>query len=178
MNTHMVNRVSAVLGAALAVCLVAVVALLVWVSHLSNDYDPLGEYPVQHVDSKVVGRDTPSALLSSGEVVITGTKCAKAETKVRGESSWVEILPGGMVVPLGRGTAVRSAGCTTKTFRDDIPDAVAERVVSLHKRGVNESTWQVTGTETPISPDGRDGLPRSWQSQNFVIVFDGGIEDT
>ena len=135
-------------------------------------YDPLAEYPVQRVDSKLVGYDTPAVKLSEGQVVITGTKCSKRETSVDASSSWVEIKPGGLVVSLGGGSAVRTAGCTTRTFYNDIPARVAERARVLHARGIDESVWQLAGHEVPYASDGRRGVRRSWQSQNFTLVYD------
>jgi hypothetical protein len=166
------RRVTVTLSVSLVLCLLAVVVLTFALLH-GEQYDPLGEYPVQRVDSTIAGRNRPSALTSQGEVKITGTKCANDETQVRGETTWLEIEPGGIAVNLGMTTGVRQRGCTTQSFRNDIPDKVLDRVAKLAARGVNESTWQLTGTETPIDDDGRRGLPRTWQSQNFVLVYDG-----
>lgn len=164
-------RLIATITIALFICVGALaVALAVLVA--GREYDPLGEYPVQRVDSKLVGFDTPSLRLSSGEVVVTATKCAKHETKVNGTSSWVELAPGGEIVALAAGTAVRTGGCTTKTYRNDIPPSVMSRVVRLAMRGVTQSQWQIAGIETPVSSDGRSGIPRPWQTQNFTIVYD------
>lgn len=161
-----------VLGAALGICVVALIISIGALVQNAEEYAPLGEYPVQRVDSKLAGYNTPAVLLSSGEVIITGTKCADEETKIEGRSTWTEVVPGGAVFPQAKGTAVRSAGCTTRTFHNRFPEEVIDRVQFSASRGRLETVWQLSGTETAISPDGRKGQRAAWQSQNFTIVYD------
>lgn len=160
-----------VLGAALGVCVLALIVSIVALVQSNSEYAPLGEYPVQRVDSRLPGYDTPATLLSSGEVIITGTKCADEETRINGRTTWTEVEPGGAVVPMPAGTAVRSKGCTTRTFHNAFPLEVIQRVQFSASRGRTKTVWQLTGVETPIAPDGRRGQRVSWQSQNFTIVY-------
>jgi len=169
------RRMMRALGVSLAFTLVLLAVSLVGLMRArERPWDPLGEYPIQRVDSKIPGYDTPSAFLSSGEIIVTGTKCANQATQVTGRVSWVEVAPGGMIVALPVGSTNRTKGCTTQTFRNDFPADVVARVERLASRGVFMSVWQVTGYETPIRADHpSDGVKHPWQSQNFTIVYDG-----
>lgn len=165
------RRIVRILGVALGVCIVALIILIgALLEHA--DYAPLGDYPVQRVESKLPGYNTPAVKLSSGEVVVTGTKCAEEQTKIEGRTTWTEVVPGGAVFPMPRGTAVRSAGCTTQTFHNPLPAEVVERVKFSAAKGRTETVWQLSGVETPIAPEGGKGVRAAWQSQNFTIVYD------
>ena len=166
-----------VLGGALGACIIALVVAVGVIVQQTGEYAPLGEYPVQRVESRVPGYDTPAVRFSDGEIVITGTKCATEATKVEGFSTWTEIVPGGSVVPTPKGTGARDRGCTTRTFHNAFPAEVAERVLWSASRGRLETVWQLSGVETPIAPDGREGVKAGWQSQNFTIIFDEGEHD-
>jgi hypothetical protein len=166
------RHVLTVLGSALGVCVIALVISVIALVQTTSEYDPLGEYPVQRVDSKIFGYSSPSVYLSTGEVIITGTKCAETETKIEGRTTWTEIVPGGAVIPMPKGTAVRTAGCTTRTFHNRFPDEVVDRVKFSALRGRKQTVWQISGVETPIAPGGRRGVRVAWQSQNFTIVYD------
>lgn len=166
------RKVAFVLGGGFAISVIAfVVALVVIIQH-AQEYAPLGEYPVQRVDSRIPGESVPSVPFSEGEVIVTGTKCAEQSTRIEGRATWTEVVPGGAVIPVPKGTAVRTRGCTTRTFHNEFPAKVIERVRHSAERGRTRTIWQLSGVETAISPDGRPGQKVSWQSQNFTIVYD------
>jgi len=162
--------------------LLVLVALLVGVSASSitfyilkpDTWAPLGEYPIQRVDSRIPGINVP-AVYSDDFVMITGTKCNDTDkvVNVRGTLSWSLKEPGktnlvgpdDSVAPQD-GVAPRDPGCTTTEFPNPIPQAV----VAITKQLGGKATWALVGIETPIRPGKPDGVPVTWVSQNFLVV--------
>lgn len=152
-----------------------VVLLVVLINHLLEPppFDPLGEFPVQIVQNRVPGVDGPAVVLGTG-VRVRSTKCADSEVTVSGEWFWVSAEPRGSTVPAGSTPAfTRPAGCVTTEYSNPMPDEVVQRTEELLSEGVAPS-WYITGTETPLDDDGREGVAQVWQTENFVVVAAGG----
>lgn len=131
-------------------------------------WDPLGDYPVQRIDSRIAGEHGPSAY-APGEVQITATKCNNASRIVRvaGYSTWQRVDPPFVAIANGAGISSRIPGCTTTDYHNDIPAAVTEATERVGGR----ATWRLIGAETPIDIAGREvGVRHNWESQNFVLV--------
>lgn len=171
------RRETVSLRLAVAVAVASIVTLvLVLVAQVLDEppFDPLGEYPTQQVRSRVEGMEGPAAMVGD-VVVVAGIKCNGSDrpVKVRGSLSWVSIDPRGSIVQVGGGTAMRSPGCTSFRFENPMPDAVRDRSVELLGRGI-VPIWHITGYEEPIAPNGHPGVRRDWQTENFMVVADGG----
>lgn len=147
---------------ALAIMMIVVV---VATRHDGAAWDPLGSYPQQTVDGGPfrVGETVP----------VTARKCADEDgVHVRGTSYWQAVDVPGVIVQTANGAErqrFRSCGPTPDTtafvFRNDIPPAV---VALVEAQG--PSRWRITGTETPFDHDGREGVPRTWVTDTFVVL--------
>lgn len=171
------RRMLAVLGAAIGVGMIAVLVAgvaVVRASRAVEPFDPLGDFPVQRVNSQVAGVAGP-AVSATESLSVTGTKCSRQDVTVSGHHSWTSIDPPGTIVETGRTSGVRrTKGCTSQTFANPIPAEVTERVRELAAQGVTRSVWELTGEECPQAPAGLTPVCRSWQSQNFTIVVTEG----
>jgi hypothetical protein len=133
------------------------------------DFAPLDNSRVQTVNNTVSGVSGPAVLVGQ-DVSVTGTKCntTKDPVTVQGVTSWVTINPSGTVLDAFRGTGVRTPGCTTRTFNNQMPAAVIARTKELHASGVKHVTWQVIGLETPVAKG--KVVSARWATQTFEIV--------
>lgn len=130
-------------------------------------WNPLGDYPIQVVGPLVPRVGGVATITVNDRVPIIGTKCNNADHKVdvRGMYEWKRVDPLGVAVPGAASGGVRLPGCTTFSFLNPIPDAIVADVLA---RG--PSIWQITGIETPLDKDGGEGVPRTYQSENFRIT--------
>jgi hypothetical protein len=136
-------------------------------------WNPLGDYPTQVVHNRTREiLDSPSAYTDQ-LLFVTGSKCnaTKEPVTVTGTSSWVNIEPGGTLIHNLDGVDTRAPGCSTKDYRNEILSAVVEATEYLYATGVKKVVWQIQGTDTPIGTDGRKGVPRSWQTDNFTLLI-------
>lgn len=135
-------------------------------------WDPLGEYPLQIVTNKQRVLDGVSypTIDVSDTLIITGIKCANGRIKVEGTVSWVTDEPPGSELQVGTNTGTRGPGCVNQTYRVSVPDEVVERIDTFASEGIDSSIWHLTGTETPVKPDGTEGEPRTWITTSFRIV--------
>ena len=183
------RRFIAILSVAIAVAFLALGATTVTLYRQYTRWDPLGQYPPQQgiaVIDRLPGGTAPAVSLSSGVVHVSGQKCNNSDETIRvqGSLAWVLVEPPGTVYPIDGSPAVsgkpvaaptRIPGCAQRDYTNPIPDSVAKRVEALAKEGRTETIWAITGIETPESDDGESGVPRSWSTSNFTIVYDGPI---
>lgn len=137
----------------------------------SDQWSPLGPYPVQQVVAPVVD-GMPTIPLSAGTVKVRGTKCVDgAGYDVAGTSSWQSVDPRGTVIRTGTGTRPASDGCTSFTFVNTIPASVAAAVRTQTANGIDRPVWRLAGIERPV--DGtREGAELSWATEPFVLTDD------
>lgn len=141
-------------------------------------WDPLGEFPIQRVESTVTGVKGPAAYTNS-TVNVVGVKCNNMDSSVTVSShnSWFSVDPPGTAVEAGSGVTKRLPGCTTLNFQNAIPTEVKARTDALAFSGRCTSVWAITGEETPIKDaTGAHGVPRVWTTVNFTLVTPGCIE--
>jgi len=133
-----------------------------------DQYDPLGEYPVQEVMNRLPGVDVP-ALRLGDTVEVVGTKCNNTNNPVtvEGRSSWVSVEPPGGAYASGEGIGTRDPGCVEKIYQNVIPKEVEERSSVFFEQGKEYVVWRITGVETPA--DEPNGVSRSWTTVNFRI---------
>ena len=175
---------------AFAILLAGVIGALMY--QTATRWDPLGDYPVQVAYAVVNGERQPptrSPLIQQpngstfASVVLptfylddkirtTGIKCTEttSEVLVSGVLTWVSDLPPGQIIEVARGGGPRGPGCITYEFANPIPPVVLETIEELSKDGLMESEWHLTGTETPVKPDGTTGEPRTWTTTAFRVV--------
>ena len=155
----------------LAVSLIATSVALILISvavivalRRPTPWAPLELYADQTVSSRVDGVDGPAVRVDE-PLVVTGTKCVKADVTVRGSSFWQSVDIPGTFIPGGSGVADLKAGCTTKTFINPLPAGVIASAATGPRR------WILSGTETPVRPNGKsEGVPRTWRSEEFEVV--------
>lgn len=133
-------------------------------------WDPLGDYPLQHVLSDVPGIPGPAARLD-GTVDVEAVKCGADEgvTNVSTELVWKSVDPPGAAWPRGGSVAERAPGCEAQVFSNQVPPEVRELVLAQIDAGYRRPTWIITGTETPVR-GAETGVPRRWRTENFVLV--------
>lgn len=162
-----------------ALVVVIIVVLLgvgvIWKSK-TQDYDPLGNYPIQVVVNKLPGHSEP-ALNINDTIDVFATKCVKSESPVRilSSSSWVLVNPtkngDNVTIPKSNGNSrLASTGCTTTSYNNVMNQEMLDQLNALAKQGMHESTWYLAGVDVPISSAGKNGNIRIWQTQNFTIV--------
>lgn len=151
--------------ALLSLFVAVIITGLVLTRETPGPWDPLGDYP-QQTTSKLV--------YHLGDTVdTTAKKCARQDgVTVRSARAWKAVDDPGVVVQFDTGTGnprYRSCGPDRRTaayrFRNLVPDAV----VALVKSGAAR-IWRITGTDTPYDASGREGVPRSWSTNPFMIV--------
>jgi hypothetical protein len=159
-----------VLSVGIVSCLVAIAATIGYIVGTPDVWDPLGEYPVQTVESRLDGVEGP-AVVAGGELTVKGVKCADEAVKVEGAVAWSTVDPPGTLIELpSRGIARRDVGCTSFTFRNKMPAGVLDRVRELAASGQTISVWRISGEDVPSDDEGRKGSPRLWTTDNFKIV--------
>jgi hypothetical protein len=163
-------RISMAGSAGLAI-IAFVISSIVYVNQATEKsvWNPLGDYPVQIVDSRVSGIATP-ALSLNDSLTVRANKCNNTNdpVEIQGRQQWIAVDPAGTIVPSGSGDNKRLPGCTAITYDNAIPDGVRQRVLQFAKEGRNVSIWKITGTETPVK--GKvTGEPRYWTTENFTI---------
>lgn len=184
------SRVWAIIGGVIvgiAILMVAFAAGAQWLN--AARWDPLGEYPLQLVTAGTPGATPPTHAPTSSQPGATGTaivtiyldqnvttvgvKCVNDDegvVTVTGVLSWVSDRPSGHIIEVGRGGGPRGPGCVSSTYTNPIPAEVRADIDKLVARGVGESEWHLTGTETPVKPDGTTGLARTWVSTTFRVI--------
>lgn len=159
---------------------------VLWIRH--NQWDPLGDYPLQTiVDPDPTPVTIPGYSLTQSalptiyldeQIQSSGVKCVgdvaeggpDRTVTVTGVLSWVSDEPPGKIIEAGRGGGERGPHCVNYTFLNSIPPQVKAEIRRLGKLGIHESTWHLTGTETPVRADGEKGVPRTWVTTSFRIV--------
>lgn len=153
----------------------AVTAFIVWEFRLSDefdDYDPLGEYPIQIVTPEEILYDGSKAVFLEGDIEVEGTKCNDSEEPVPvvGFVTWRAVDPPGNIIDTGQGRNIREPGCTTIVFQNQIPTEVQIAIQSQHDNGIPDPIWRIEGTEWPLDEDGERGEPRRYSTENFVVL--------
>ena len=166
---HVWRSPRALTVAALLAALAVGFAVSAVVFRADGPWDPLGEYPVQRVDSRDLADVAGPSVKAPGVVRVTATKCAKQQTDVIGHSGWQRVDPLGRVIETGAGTATRIVGCNAVDYTNDVPQEVITATQAVGGRAV----WRIVGDETPVAPDGSRGEPRVWQTQTFTIQVEG-----
>lgn len=108
-------------------------------------------------------------------VNISAIKCnlADAPIDVIGTVNWTSVAPGGNVIKIAEGPAVREPGCTNSTFDNPVPLKVFNVTCSLLKQERYDIiTWRINGTETPIDPS---ILTEAWTTEPFGLIDEIGI---
>ena len=150
----------------LVVALVVFTAITpaVWLFVLWNSlrpYEPLGDYPVQVVHSRLPGIAGPAAV-AGGIVEIEGTKCVDVDRPipVQGRSVWISRdhrAPRLIMQGPGTGaTTIRQPGCTTVRFQNRLP------------ADMQPGLWRLEGTDT--AKQGRQRQVKGYWSQDFTVV--------
>lgn len=170
----------------IAILMVAFAAGAQWLE--ASRWDPLGEYPLQTVFSgdtlpqsvnPPTGSVDPSDTVGlptfylDDEINVFGVKCVKPDdgtVNVAGSLSWVSDQPPGRIIEVDRGGGPRGPGCVSRTYSNSIPDEVRVEIDRLTARGIFESDWHLSGTETPVKDDGTVGVDRTWVSTTFRII--------
>lgn len=154
------------------VALVLVGAVIIWSELRVDDvYKPLHYENPQTVTSRVNALSGAPAAALGDTVNVTGTKCADEEVDIVSVVSWKPVDPrGGSIVIGAPHAATRGAGCVTSRFQNEIPPEVAAVVRRQHDRGFPAPLWQITGSETPLADDGREGAAEVWYTEPFAIV--------
>lgn len=155
----------------------ASVAVTLWAR--AQRWDPLGDYPLQIASSpNIPGRvDAPDlagipTIYRDEKITVTGIKCGAEPQAVHviDVLRWVSDAPPGELIETGRGSGDRGPGCISATYRNPIPKAVQDAITDMAADGITQSTWHMTGTETPIRSNGETGVDRTWVSTSFVIL--------
>lgn len=169
---HRRARASVLALAGLTVGLLSIAAAVLFAELRTPErWDPLGEYPTQHVTSRVPGVPGPAARLYGDTVDVKAVKCgAEAEsTEVLTTLVWKSVDPRGATWPRGQSFATREAGCTSLAFYNPVPPEVRALAEEQVEAGAAAPLWQITGTETPVR-DGEEGVPRRWVTESFRLV--------
>lgn len=165
-------RVSFWIAVVLAVSLFALAGSVVWAElRTPVKWDPLGEYPVQTILSRVPGVAGPAAQID-GPVDVLATKCNNTDhaVSVTTELAWKSVDPAGTAWSRGTSLDQREPGCQSLRFDNVIPPEVRALMQAQLDHGIEEPVWQIVGSETPVRDDGAEGVERRWSTQNFVIV--------
>lgn len=176
------------IGVTMTMTLIAVLSVGWVLTHPTDKtlppWEPLGFYPIQVVQDRVEGYESPTVLFSQGFVSVVGSKTNTTDkpVKVKGRLSWNLIDPPGGSVSSSAGESERAPGVTTINYENQWPSEVAERVRRLHRLGDDTTVWQIRGADIPYrvvrdpNHEGRRrtqyGVEASWQSQNFTIIYD------
>lgn len=136
----------------------------------ANDtFAPLGPYAEQKVTSDRNFGSLP-AFLPHEQVMVEGTKCSDAAIQVFGVVSWIRVEPPGQSLTTSQGSRFAEEGCVTSQYANDIPASVAQVVEEEAARGLDHTTWRISGIETPIdSETGRNGETAVWMTELFVL---------
>ena len=149
-----------------SIALIIISAAVILAVSRPAPWNPLGDYPEQKVNSRVPGHEGP-AIRVGEKLSVTGTKCARIDVTVRGGSFWQSVDVPGTFISAGSGIGQRPAKCVTRTFSNPLPlavEATAGQINGPHQ-------WILTGTETPVRPDGRnEGVPRVWKTEPFEVL--------
>ena len=154
----------------------------------SRQWDPLGDYPLQIVNSNTQlddeGIDDNNTLNITTEfywdqnINSTGIKCVKDEilepVDITGTLTWVSNKPPGRIIDVGKGSNTRGPGCIQYQFSNPIPDVIREEMEEMKAEGLQESVWHLTGTEVPFRKfedgDIEEGESRTWLTTNFTVI--------
>jgi hypothetical protein len=104
-----------------------------------------------------------------------GIKCVKPEEdiiQIKGTLFWQSDLPPGRLIKIAEGAGPRGPGCQQYDFANPVPEQVLAEIEKLSAKGITESEWHLTGTETPIRDDGEEGVSRTWITTTFTLVHE------
>ena len=148
----------------------AVIGVAVLIGHgwSKEPSNPLGPYPMQHVQNQIPGIAGPA--MHVGDVaVITGRLCNRSPkaVPVLTTISWRAIDRTGTFVTVALDLQqVRKPGCEQLTFRNPMTSAVEAAV-----RATGRSRWVVEGFEIPANQQFRERT--TFTSEPFLIVPKG-----
>jgi hypothetical protein len=157
----MTRRMGWIIGLSFAANLIALMVNAIILGLTLKPYHPLGDYPVQTVNSRVPRVPGPAVYLGD-PVSITGTKCiiAKNPVPVRGVSTLAsrdDRQPPIILVKPGTGLPqIRQPGCATNTF------------VNAWVEGLTVGVWRFEGADTVT--DGNKTQIKTFWSQDFQVV--------
>lgn len=102
-------------------------------------FSPLGEFPLQTIESRVVGVEGPAVRVSD-PVIVSAVKCARVRIPVRGTISLVRMDTGQReIVWSATGAAERSEGCQHFTFVNRLPQGIPPGIYRYE--GIEEATY-------------------------------------
>lgn len=152
------RRLSRPLGVLMSVSLLAL-AVSAIAYQRRHAWEPLGDYPVQTVLSRVDGVEGP-AVAEGGTLEVRATKCTAPDIReqvgVAGFYVWQRIEPTRLQVEGGEGTGFRQPGCDTRVFSNPLP------------REIGPGLWHLAGQET--AERGASSQTRYWRTENFRVV--------
>lgn len=178
----------------LVVVLVVYGVFGIWaIRYRSTEFNPLNDIQVQTVGSfsnpsssrQSVTIDNQAYLVyvvrftqanPSATLPVTFVKCNSTKDTVDVEvaSQWSEVSPPGVDIPAGVRIEHRLPGCQPNPLNLNVPVDVILRAAQIKvSTGQTISLWQVVGRDTPRNPNGSTGTPKTWQTQNFAIEYDG-----
>jgi len=170
-QVHRSAKLSLAFLTVLAVGLFAIAgAILYSEARTPEQWDPLGDYEVQVVTSRVDGVPGPAVHLG-GLVEVIGVKCNDEPTpvQVEGVVSWQAMDPPGAAIETGAGTADRPPGCTSQRYANPIPVEVRVAIRAQHAQGVDRPVWRIRGVETPVRGH-EEGATARWVTENFTVI--------
>lgn len=165
------NRVRYVLRSAIFLSVLSLLLLVIGTVRKETVFDPLGPYEDQTVVNRVAGQEGPAVLVGQN-VDVEGRKCSTEEVDVVGSFTWIMEEPQRLVTPGESGQTRRIKGCEDLDFTNSMPWTVIAEAKRQAALGVYQTTWVISGTETPLSPKGQRGQPIVWTTEPFVVVVD------
>ena len=173
-----IRRRKAISRFGIIIITIAITLMMAGLLHLFLSFlkwDPLGEYPLQVVTNEqriLDGVSYPTIELND-TLIVNGIKCAEGRVKIEGTVNWVTDEPPGSEINTGSNTGIRGPGCVNQTYRVSVPNEIVEQVKIFESEGIKSSIWHLTGTETPIKPDGTEGESQTWITTSFRIQYGG-----
>jgi hypothetical protein len=163
-----------------AAALIVAVVSFGWALTRAEPWTPLGPFPEQSVDTDATvrweGRQAGlapgdyaaiPAIPLTGPVPVTGTKCYDENVQVYGDVHWSTVDPKGGLWQTGSGTATQKKGCHTLSFRNEVPDVVADYVANTDRPF---AVVTISGCETPVSEERGEGETYCWTTEPFALV--------
>lgn len=146
-------------------------SLLVMDHFFGAEWAPLGDYPLQSVESPHASAAGLPLVFSNEDVTVEATKCNDSPdpVKVYGSVTWRTVDPSGTSIETSSNApGEREPGCHDFKYANPIPPEVLARTADLEKSG-REVVWKITGYEQPVSDDGSLGVGASCETESFII---------
>ncbi len=158
------RQVTVVFAVTVAVLLGALVFAFATRDQSIPVYDPLGDFPTQQVT-------TVQPIPVGQDVGVDAIQCndSKDPVRVAGTRVWTSVDPAGSPYAQRGGIRVLAPGCAHIHFENPMPAEVIARVQQLAAVGKHTTVWVITGTATPIPPDGERPVVKAYTTAAFRI---------